>query len=261
MPRRLQSQRRNRREDIATILEEKRLYNNVMRWRGSYLQAVVCVASLASASALAQTSFDEHYALAKRSGLGPREAAFAKQCGVERAASRISYGRSFDEGWTFKPMASVGKGRADAEMDFLGNAELWSVAGKPRLLNAWFLVMDVGNSSNVIFCLDENGRVTSQETLNVHEPVDGTGDGWRHLHIKSFPSSGKPQTLTNEYLDKAGNPIAAPKLDKDDIAEANRKASSDLARDIIRRFIGEQSKADWGRNLTDLPLEISKVVR
>jgi hypothetical protein len=121
-------------------------------------------------------------------------------------------------------------------MDYLGNAELWSIDGKPRLLNVWFLIMDVGSSWNEIFCMDKNGRVLTQELLNVYEPVDGTGGSWRHLAIESYPTTGGPQILTSKYLDNSGNPVAAPKLDKDNLAEANRAFSPGLAKEIIARI-------------------------
>src|SRR5580700_5422623 len=77
--------------------------------------------------AVAQTSFDEHFALAKQGKFGPREALFAKECGVDRSSATIVYGRSLDERWTFRRVTSVGKGRSDAEMDYLGDAEVWNV--------------------------------------------------------------------------------------------------------------------------------------
>lgn len=191
---------------------------------------------LSCISAVAQTSFDEHFTLAKQGKLGSREIAFAKQCGVDRASSTITYGRSVDEAWTFKRVSSVGNGRNDAEMDYLGNAELWSVNGKPRLINVWFLIMDTGNSSNEMFCLDATGRVITQESLNVYEPVDGSGVNWRHLVVQSIPFTGKPYILRDEYLDLSGSHIAPPKLDKDDLAEANGRSSPDLAKDLIAKI-------------------------
>src|ERR1700722_15973918 len=94
-----------------------------------------------SVSMTAQISFDEHFALAKQGKLGAREAMFTKNCGVDRAYSTVTYGRSLDEKWTFKPVGSVGKGRDDAEMDFLGNVEIWSVEGKARFLKLGFFLI------------------------------------------------------------------------------------------------------------------------
>jgi hypothetical protein len=202
------------------------------------VKSLVAIAGLLalSASAAAQTSFDEHFALAKQGKLGQREVLFAKQCGVERASATITYGRSLDENWTFKRVASVGSGRNDAEMDYLGNAEMWSIDGKPKLLNIWFLIMDTGNTTNEMFCLDQSGRVLTQESLNIYEPVDGSNGGWRHLRIKNFAATGKVQISTNTFVDKSGTPIAAPKLDRDDLAEANAGSSPDLAKDIIAKL-------------------------
>ncbi len=189
-----------------------------------------------STVAFSQTSFDQHFALAKQGKLGAREAAFAMQCGVERKTSAITYGRSLDENWTFKRVSTVGKGRADAEMDFIGNAEIWSVSDKPRLLNVWFLIMDTGNSWNELFCLDENGRVVTQESLNVYEPVDDSPGGWRRLKVTSFLGNAKPRVVKDLFLDKAGKPIPTPKLSKYELEESNGRSSADLAQDLIAKL-------------------------
>ncbi len=168
-------------------------------------------------SMAAQTSFDEHFALAKQGKLGAREAAFTKQCGVDRISSTVTYGRSNDERWTFKPVSSIGNGRDDAEMDFLGNVEIWSVRGKARFLNVWFLIMDTGHSHNEMFCLDEDGHILTQESLNVYEPVDGPSGGWRRLRLVSFPGTGKAHVVKSMFLNKAGEQITAPKLSNDDL--------------------------------------------
>ena len=188
-----------------------------------------------SVSMTAQISFDEHFALAKQGKLGAREAAFTKNCGVDRASSTVTYGRSLDENWTFKRVSSVGNGRDDAEMDFLGNVEIWSVEGKARFLNVWFLIMDTGNSSNEMFCLDENGHVLTQESLNVYEPVDGSNGGWRRLRVVSFPETAKTRVLKSVFLNDAGAQITAPKLSKDDLEESNGHSSPDLAQDLVAK--------------------------
>jgi hypothetical protein len=181
----------------------------------------------------AQTSFDEHFAFAKQGKLGEREAAFTKNCGVDRASSMVTHGRSLDENWTFKHVSSVGNGRDDAEMDFLGNAEIWSVGGKPRFLNVWFLIMDTGNSNNEMFCVDQDGHVLMQESLNVYEPVDGSKGGWRRLRVVSYPGTAKAHVLKNVFLNEAGAQITAPQLSKDDLEESNGHSSPDLAKDLI----------------------------
>jgi hypothetical protein len=186
--------------------------------------------------AAAQTSFDEHFSLAKQGKLGPREMEFAKLCNVERSAVKIVYERSVDENWTFKPVPSVGSGRYDAEMDYLRNAELWILSGRPRLISVWFLIMDTGNTSNEMFCLDESGRVVTQESLNIYEPNDGSAGGWRHLTIRSLPLGEKPRILTDAFLNAAGHRIEKPKLNKDDFAEANAHVSPDLAKDLIAKI-------------------------
>ena len=190
-----------------------------------------------SVSLTAQISFDEHFALAKQGKLGAREAAFTKNCGVGRASSTVTYGRSLDEKWTFKPVSSVGNGRDDAEMDFLGNVEIWSVEGNARFLNVWFLIMDTGHSSNEMFCLDEVGHVLMQESLNVYEPVDGSNGGWRRLRVVSFPGTAKAQVLTSVFLNNAGAQITAPKLSKDDLEDSSAHSSPDLAQDLIAKVL------------------------
>jgi hypothetical protein len=197
---------------------------------------VVAALLVLSGVAVAQNSFDEHFALAKQGKLGLRETRFAKDCDVERASSTIKFARSLDERWTFKRVASVGNGRDDAEMDYLGNAEMWSVEGKPRLLNIWFLIMDTGNSTNEMYCLDQKGRVITQESFSLYEPVDGSSGGWRHLLIKSFTTDGKERTLTSAFVDGSGLQIAASNLDPGDLSAATTGSSPDLAKDVIAKI-------------------------
>ena len=205
--------------------------------RRNDIAKILVIGWLATPSVLtAQTSFDEHFALAKQGRLGEREAAFTKQCGVDRASSTVVYGRSLDQNWTFKRVSSVGAGRDDAEMDFLGNVEIWSVGGKARFLNVWFLIMDTGNSSNEMFCLDEDGHVRTQESLNVYEPVDGSGGGWRRLRVVSFPGTAKAHVLRHVFLNDAGAQITPPKLSKDDLEESNGHSSPDLAQDLVAKI-------------------------
>ncbi len=196
----------------------------------------VAVLFLFSVLAAAQTSFDEHFQLAKQGKLGQREEAFAKQCGVQRSSATITYGESLDEGWDFKRTSSVGRGREDAAMDYFGTAEMWSVAGKPRLLNLWFLVMDVGRSNNEMFCLDDNGRVVAQESLGIVEPVDGDGDSWIHLRRTTFLPDGRKHAVTSSFLSKTGAQIASPKLSPDDFSEAMAGSDPSLAEDVVKKL-------------------------
>jgi len=199
---------------------------------------VIAVALLALAgSASAQTSFDEHYALAKAGKLGTRETAFAKLCGVDHSMATITYGYSVDEGFNLKPIATV-PGTDLAQIDNFGTAEVWSVDGKPRLLNVWNMIMDTGNYQNDFFCLDANGKVTAEETLNTYEPPDAPAKAWRHLERVTFAADGKKTVVKSIFVSKTGATVMPLKLDKDDKFMAMDMMSLDNVPTMLKQMTG-----------------------
>ena len=199
---------------------------------------LIVIALLALAgSASAQISFDEHYTLAKAGKLGARETAFAKLCGVDRAASTVSYGYSVDEGFNLKPIATV-PGTDLAQIDNFGTAELWSVDGKPRLLNVWNMIMDTGNYQNDFFCLDANGKVTAEETLNTYEPPGAPTKEWRHLERVTFAADGKKTVIKSIFVSKTGATVMPLKLDKDDKFMAMDMMSPDNVPAMLKQMTG-----------------------
>jgi hypothetical protein len=96
--------------------------------------------------------------------------------------------------------------------------------------------MDTGNTSNEIFCLDESGRVITQESLNIYDPVDRSAGGWRHLVMRRLTNGKQSSILTDVFLDGEGKRIAKPKLDEDDLSESNAHSSPDLASDLIAKI-------------------------
>jgi hypothetical protein len=95
------------------------------------------------------------------------------------------------------------------------------------------LIMDTGNTNNEMFCLDDAGKVTGQESLNEFEPVDGKGEGWRYIKQTRFDSAGKRISIQGTFVNDAGESVPQPQLDKDDLKAATRSLSPDLARDVI----------------------------
>ena len=188
-------------------------------------------------SASAQISFDEHYAQAKAGKPGARETAFAKLCGVDRSAAKVTYGYSVDEGFNLKPIATV-PGTDLAQIDNFGTAELWSVDGKPRLLNVWNMIMDTGNYQNDFFCLDANGKVTAEETLNTYEPPDSPSKAWRHLERVTFAADGKKTVIKSVFVSKTGATIAPLKLGKDDKFMATDMMMVDNVPQMIQQISG-----------------------
>ncbi len=188
-------------------------------------------------SIFCQTSFDDYFAIAKQGISSSREAEFTASCGLQRSDATIVYGVSTaDEGWKWQRRKSLGHGRDDAQTDFYGAAVVWKVAGRPRFVNAWMLIMDTGNTNNEMFCLDEFGHVTAQESLNAYQPVDGQGTGWRYIQQIKFLPPCKKIVLHGQFVNEAGAPIPAPKLDKEDMQVARVSLSSSLAHDLIAQL-------------------------
>ena len=190
-----------------------------------------------SACAAAQMSFDEHYSLAKQGKLGARETAFAKLCGVDRSTAKVTYGYSVDEGFNLKQIATV-PGTDLAQIDNFGTAELWSVDGKPRLLNVWNMIMDTGNYQNDFFCLDANGKVTAEETLNTYEPPGAPTKEWRHLERVTFAADGKKTVIKSIFVSKTGATVMPLKLDKDDKFMAMDMMSPDNVPAMLKQMTG-----------------------
>ena len=190
---------------------------------------------LVSVTALAQTSFDDHFGFARRGTLGPREANFAKSCGVTRGYATILYGESVGEGWDVHRTASVGNGRNDAEIDSFGTAELWLQAGKARLLNVWILVMDEGVENNELFCLDESGHVMLQQSLNSFQPVDGTTRGWTHLTTAGVGRDGRRHVLQTSFVNAKGAAIAQPRLGREELSTI-RMMDLDVAYETVHKL-------------------------
>jgi len=199
---------------------------------------LVAVALLGLAgSASAQMSFDEHYKLATDGKLGAREAAFAKLCGVDRSSAKISYGYSVDEGFNLKPIATV-PGTDLAQIDNFGTAELWSVDGKPRLLNVWNMIMDTGNYQNDFFCLDANGKVTAEETLNTNEPPGSPSKYWRHLELVTFAVDGKKTIVKSVFVSSTGATVMPLKLGKDEMFMAKDMMMVENVPQMIQQISG-----------------------
>jgi hypothetical protein len=98
------------------------------------------------------------------------------------------------------------------------------------------LIMDTGDTNNEMFCLDEFGHVTSQESLNAYEPVDGQGTGWRYIQQIKFLTPSNRVVLHGQFVNEAGTPIPAPKLDKEDMQVAKVSLSPSLAHDVIAQL-------------------------
>jgi hypothetical protein len=96
--------------------------------------------------------------------------------------------------------------------------------------------MDTANTTNEMFCLDQSGRVITQESLNIYEPVDGSAGGWRHLTIRELPKGDKQRIVTDVFLDITGQRVVKPKLSRDDLDESNASVSPQLAKDLIAKI-------------------------
>jgi hypothetical protein len=190
--------------------------------------------ALLNVVALGQTSFDEHFAASKKQELGARESAFLQACGVKRSDVQIVYGLSTEsEEYKFHQTSDLLRGRSEAQTDFFGSAEVWKVKGKPRFLNVWLLIMDIGSETNEMFCLDESGKVTQQETLNSSYDVEGGKADWIYVRRFSFDAAGSKTVVRSGYLHKDGTPSAVPKMSREEIDSSRGSSNASLANDVI----------------------------
>lgn len=187
--------------------------------------------------ASAQTSFDQYFAANKAHRIGQREAAFLKACGVNRDEAQVLYGLSTEnEGFKFHRTSSLLRGREEAQTDFFGSAEVWKVNSHPRFINAWLLTMDVGSESNEMFCLDENGEITLQESLNGMDGEVSGSSSWIYVQRFAFGTAGKKQKVSSGYVRSDGSSAPVPKLDSDDAQVSKVSLDAELARDVIEQL-------------------------
>jgi hypothetical protein len=183
--------------------------------------------------ALGQTSFEQYFAANKNHRHGVREVDFLQMCGVKRSDEQIIYGLSTEnEGFKFHRTRGLLQGSAEARTDFFGSAEEWKVNDKPRFINVWILIMDVGFEGNEMFCLDDSGKVTLQESLNASDAEVSGSTGWIYLQRFSFDAVGKRKVIRSGYVHKNGLSAAAPKLNREDTDASKRASDTGLAANV-----------------------------
>jgi hypothetical protein len=189
---------------------------------------------LVNVVALGQTSFDEYFAANKNHQPGEREMAFLQTCGVKRSDTQIVYGLSTEtEGFKFHHTPGLLNGRDEAKTDFFGSAEVWKVSGKPRFVNVWILIMDEGSESNEMFCLDERGEVTLQESLNASYAVESGAAEWIYIQRLTFDAAANKRLVRNGYVQKDGSPAVMPKLSREKAHDSKSVSGRSLANDVI----------------------------
>ena len=187
--------------------------------------------------ALSQTSFDQYFKANKQHQLGTRQANFVQACGLKQSDAQVFYGLSTEiEGFKFRRTPSLLQGRNEAETDFFGSAELWKIDGKPRFVSAWMLVMDVGSESNEMFCLDGNGSVTLEESLNALDAEVSGGAGWMYVERASYGADGTRKLVRSGYVHADGTRAATPKLKREDAEASKAGFDKSLASDVIAQL-------------------------
>ena len=195
---------------------------------------IAALLGLVNLVALGQTSFNEYFAANKNHQLGAREIAFLQVCGVKRSDSQIVYGLSSEaEGFKFHHTSGLLNGRDEAQTDFFGSAEAWKVSGKPRFVNVWILIMDEGSENNKMFCLDEKGKVTLQESLNASYAVESGAAEWIYIQRLAFDADGDKRLVRNGYVQKDGSPAVMPKLSLEKAKDSKSVSDRSFANDVI----------------------------
>jgi hypothetical protein len=197
---------------------------------------VIFVATMAvCCCAGAQISFAEHYALAKEGKLGSREAAFAKQCGVDTSTATLAYGISTDGGFDIVKTDKLAN-TDQAVLDQFGSAQMWSVGGRPRLLNVWFMFVKSGYNDNEMICMTPSGHMSLQETLTTDQPAGTPTSKFIHVGRYRFPANNKRVFVSSGFLDSAGKPIPKPNLTAAELQEIGSSS-----RDVIKYTVNALS--------------------
>lgn len=184
----------------------------------------------------AQVSFAEHYALASQGKLGQREAAFAKQCGVDTSTATLTYGISTDGGFNIVKTNKLAN-TDQAVLDQFGSAQMWSVGGKPRMLNVWFMFVKSGYNDNEMICITPSGHMSLQETLTTDQPAGAPASKFIFVGRYRFPTNNKRVFVSSGYLDSAGKPIPTPKLSTAELQEIGSSS-----RNILRYTVDALSQ-------------------
>jgi hypothetical protein len=191
----------------------------------------------------AQQEFDHYVRLQKDGTVDAVELSFLAQCGVPENAEKVfAVNHPSDDGAShWHRRTNLLRGRDEAEMDLFGTAEIRLVDGKPRALNYWSLVMDIGQEWNALVCLDEKGVTRFARAVTMTTPVDGTGKGWTYIQLRRFEYSGKAIATDSYFADRLDHRVARPKLSADEASDLGWNPEGEIAWDVLKS-LGLQSK-------------------
>jgi hypothetical protein len=199
--------------------------------RRNDIAKILVISAMLSGYAGAQQSFDQYISHVKTNTTNAVEGDFLHECGVDATMSDHVFGVDRDGKW--KRLKNLNRGRYEAETDFLNTAEIRLVDGKPRMLNAWFLIMDEGQESNALICLSPEGVIRFTRAVTTIAPVDGTGNEWTYVQLRLFDANGKVTSKESYFADKKNHRVATPKLSKDDLSILGWNPDHILVSDVL----------------------------
>lgn len=185
----------------------------------------------------AQQTFDEYFLMVKERAMGTREISFMKECGIaDPAATDAVYGVKLgaieNERWS--PRELLGKGKEEGFDDYF-TAEIRAVDGKPRVINTWRVTTVTGESENAMYCLSAEGKVKTVLTLNIYDPPAGVkATATRYLRRQEIGLLEHVTADHGTFVDAADQPVAAPKLSKQDMSAAVTPAPPGDAYGVLR---------------------------
>jgi hypothetical protein len=187
--------------------------------------------------AAAQQSFSSYVSHQRNQTVDRIERQFLTDCGVSSAGEErvLAINRTSAEGpGKWERRKTLSRGNWEAESDFFDTAEVRLVAGKPRALNLWFLVMDIGQEFNALICLSETGTIRFARAVTEMTPVDGSGPGWTYVQVRHFDNNGNVKDTSSYFADKDDRHVSRPKLDRDDASILGWNPDHSAVADVLR---------------------------
>ncbi len=165
---------------------------------------------------------------------------FAEACGYSIAGNRPIYGVNLDDKW--KLTRNPTRRSADQATDFFSIAEIWMQGKNPRIVNIWSIEGDVGSELNLMYCLDDTGRVRFIESKSISIPVVGPLTGWNYERRIVWDTNGQVHVQGAHFVDLKARNITPPKLEPDEMKSLDEIPNRKLAREIVSALLPRKSK-------------------
>lgn len=174
--------------------------------------AFVAIAFVGNASMLS-LPFDHYIDSVRKHHPTKQVEQFVRVCGFSTNGKLPIYTLGGD--WAISK--NLPKDVYDAASDFLTTAEFWKQDSVGSVVNLW--TTDAESEQNTMYCFDSNGAIRFIQSIQWSFPSDGYGKwsyGWGYKQKLAFNSNGKLIHKIGIFINRKGNAVAAPKLNKEE---------------------------------------------